>query len=618
MTATRIALLLSPRDLEPIRAAGPDLILIGVGVSLAEEYVTASTGIPAQNLNRFTDRGGVAPASRTVAEYVRRFLASARSTLPFEAVASQNDLYQYHLRLQYYGLRALEAALEALHPTELLLATPPYRRYWSPVRPAAGAFHAEQRTTATLAVKLCAAMGVSTGFLGGAGWRRHLPVWPQQTVRRLAIGSFKVLQFLAKQRAVGRPRGAPGADGGIVMVVRTDSEVLSAHPITLALRERGIGVEYVRDEILSSKSTAARLDALGEPSTAIGASTGWSGLVKAWFQRARRVNLNVNFAAGDTPRHAADAVLGQPDIWRSMRRRLLDFAFDQRHFAIDLAAYLQARRARGVVTFAHVDQWGPVIAHAAYAEGLPCLAVQNAVQDPEEYPRLYWADEYCVESTYLRDQLVALGYPSERIHATGLPRFVNDLPATLQSADERQSHRTIVVLTQPMYEEYFETILRVAGAFAARHGWQVCVKLHPRQAANSYAGLIAELSAQAQFRVEQQMPLEQVLAATSIVVSVVSSAMLNAIFQGVPTVSLLPVEERHLDLAYTCHPSVVTVQSGPALAASLDELADDFPARFAVFLHERLRYLDVHATIEPTADATRNVVDLIGKVIVCR
>lgn len=611
----RAGLILQETDLAVLASKKLDVALIMPAVKLPEATVSRILGCTASNVNRFMPYGAVAPASRITARHIRAFLDTSHS-LPLEAVASQNDLYQYHLRLQFYGVEALEKALCDLRPDVLVIATPPYRRYWSPMRPAVGKLHLETRTTAWLAAKLAGEMAIDCEYVGPTKLRRLLPVWPQQIVRRILLEGFRALKLMQKCASAQR-EAVPEVDrGAIAMVVRTDSEVLSAHPAALALRARGWPVSFVHDEILSSQTTLDRLKALGETSTPIGKMGGWSSLARAFATYPRRVAASPHFADAQIPASVAEKILRSPQIWKSMARRLLDFAVDQRHFYLELSRYTDRNACRALVTFAHVDQWGPVVAGVANDANIPCIAIQNAVQDPEEYPRLCWADQYCIESSYLRRRLIDLGYPADRLAATGLPRFMNTLPAAIQPAETRQAHRTIVILTQPLYEQYFEDLIRRSAAFAGQLDWTLIIKLHPREMRDAYAQLADELASTATIRVEQQTPLEEILDATSLVVSVVSSAMLNAIFSGIPTIAFLPIEENHLDLIYTSHPVTTTTRSQAEFESALTNFGERYAKHFALFQENRLNYLSTYAVIEPSDDATANVVGIIESALI--
>src|SRR5690606_5096777 len=127
-------LALSRNDLPLLATSGLDMILIPAGLALSESDVTYATGCAAQNLNRFAAQGAIGPISHRLAPLIRGFIA-AISDPPIEALACQNDVYQYHLRLQFYFLVTLEAALESFPDPVLVLATPAYLAYWSPMRP---------------------------------------------------------------------------------------------------------------------------------------------------------------------------------------------------------------------------------------------------------------------------------------------------------------------------------------------------------------------------------------------------------------------------------------------------------------------------------------------------
>ena len=615
---TRIGLVLSARDLPVLKAHRPDIVLIPAGLALPEEEVAAAIGCPAYNLNRYTTQGAIAPASSRIAPFIRDIMADL-AEVPLEALASQNDLYQYHLRLQFYFLQSLEAALSINPQAVLIITTQPYGRYWSPMRPEMGRLHDPARTYALLTLRLAKRRGMrvelprSTGRLAD---RLSLPV--RASIRLTLIEIYRGLQLVRKcwrsrsdgiSRASVQERVQTGSNRPIGIIVRTDSEVVSASFLCRELDARGESYLLLQDEMLSSQTTRQRLQALGFSYVSLGSLTGLGGLVRAWLSMPRRlVSRGALAPDGDD---GPSSVIAAPDVRAEMRRRLLDFALDQRHFAYELDAAIRHFSLRALVTYAYVDQWGAVIRETGRRRGLQTVAIQNAAQDPEEYPRLAWADHYCVESRHLKQRLIEMGYPEAALSATGLPQFAADLPKRIMSGNERQEKRAILVLTQPIYSRYFEAIIRLGAKVAADHDMRLIVKYHPRQSSSDYAEAIADARHCVDVDIRQRESLDDVLNEASLTISVVSAALFRAIYLGVPAFSLLPVEERHLDLDYVRHPVMRTVESTVELDTALREFLEDYGDRFESYEDARHLYLTEYGDFEPGRDPQANVADIV-------
>lgn len=614
----RIGLALARKDLPRLAAERLDIILVPAGFSLPEDDVARITGCVTHNLNRFVAQGAIAPASRQIAPVIRQFMSTVVDA-PIEAIASQNDLYQYHLRQQFFFLKTLQEALTSIPQPVLILVHEPYGKYWSPMRPDIGRLHQHSRIYALLAVRLAAKLRIPVEKKF-----RHSPVLEyaevffRSVIRSTLIEGYRLWKLAAKclrARADARHHtsrvagGDPCQPGPIGIVVRTDSEVLSALPLCRELERRRIPYLVIQDELLGSQTTRSRLLEVGLPFISIGAMSGLTGLLRALLTKPRKIK----YAPPSVPpsADAALATISERDIWDQLADRLLDYSLDQTHFALELRAIIDVYRPRCLVTYAYVDQWGPVIQECGRKHGLKTVAVQNAALDPEEYPRLNWADHFCVESLAVKQQLMTMEYPESLLTATGLPQFAGNLPESVCSAAERLSNRTILILTQPIYPELFDKIIRTCAQVAKAQGLKVVIKLHPRQDNTDYQSAIAYGRTLAPIDVAQREPLDTMLNEATVAVSVVSAALFRAIFLGVPTFSQLPIEEHHLDLYYVRHPVTRTVNSHAALGEELSAFLEDYVERFNRYLGFRNSYLAEHAVFEPTPDPTTNIADVI-------
>jgi hypothetical protein len=342
----------------------------------------------------------------------------------------------------------------------------------------------------------------------------------------------------------------------------------------------------------------------------VGSIGGVGGVLRAQLRKPAPLRLRPEPTAPGGS--ATDAILfGDPGVREELAARLMDFAVPQIHFGVELRAIAQRHRVACLVTFAYVDQWGAIIQRAGADLGIPTVAVQNAAQDPEEYPRLCWADHYCVESAYLKGRLVQLGYPPARLTATGLPQFSAVKQAPVFDAGLAFAHKRILLLTQPIYQEHYERLILACARLCADAGFELAIKFHPRQAGTEYKGAIEAARDMARVTVFQAESLDDLIQSSSVVVSVVSAALIRAVNLGAPTVSFLPVEERHLDLYYAHESTVFCVPDVAAFDALIRRALADYPGFYGQALQKRSHYLAVHAAFEPGADSAQNIVSVI-------
>ena len=298
-----------------------------------------------------------------------------------------------------------------------------------------------------------------------------------------------------------------------------------------------------------------------------------------------------------------------------MTERLFDFSLLQRHFSAELSAVIKSRDLRLLVTFAYVDQWGPVVQKTGQRAGIKTICVQNAAQDPEEYPRLAWSDHYCVESKYLKQELTSLGYPTDQITATGLPHYT-DGAISQENMVSTANKTTILLITQPIYESYYLSLIEWTSAYCASHKCDLAIKYHPRQMGDEYSEAIEKAAAVCQVKVYHREDLDQVLSDSKLCISVVSAAILKAINIGVPTISFLPKSETYLDLYYCSERNLFVAQTIEALRNLLDLSMNDFPEFWEEFKGRRQNYFDNHLTIEPTDVSTQNILEVLNAHIV--
>ena len=295
---------------------------------------------------------------------------------------------------------------------------------------------------------------------------------------------------------------------------------------------------------------------------------------------------------------------------RWMAARLFDFRMPQLHFKSELAALIASYDLKQLITFAYVDQWGPVVQATGADAGIKTICVQNAAQDPEEFPRLAWSDHYCVESLYLKDELRGFGYPPEKISATGLPHFTSGSKSQNELV-ETSGRPAILLVTQPIYYSYYVQLIRRLSQFCANNGCELHIKYHPRQLGDEYATTISEVSDICPIRIFHRESLDAALDHSKLSISVVSAAIVRSINYGVPALSFLPKSEKYLDIYYCAPENLFVADTFDALEQTLQGAMDNFPAFWKDFKSRRQHYIENHLNIEPTYDASVNIFKVI-------
>jgi len=614
----RIGILFADCDVFVLKSRRLDAVAIAPACPVNEAAIADALGVPTINLNDLIEKGEMARLSRDCARFIRQALGGIE--LPTEALASQNDIYQYHLRKQYLFHTALRRFLDGDHPvlsqkTTLVFAYSRLSRYESPMRPELDRFFRDFRTFGFLASKLAGERGIVCEFtdhLSGAVTR--LVDRMTFAARHFLLHSYMLAKLTQKTLAARRSAQANQTSGraAVGIIVRTDSEVISAKALVERLGARGIKTLIIQDELLASETTASRLHSLGLAYVPVGAATGLPGLIaaftKSWRKERKAIarsianNLRLDGAFMAVPEHR----------WATwMAERLFDFGLLQRHFAAELGALIDSHELRLLVTFAYVDQWGPVVQKTGQKVGIKTVCVQNAAQDPEEYPRLAWSDHYCVESKYLKQELIALGYPSDNITATGLPHYT-DGAINQSDMTSTADKSTILLITQPIYESYYLSLIEWLSAYCAAKNCDLAIKYHPRQMGDEYSKAIKKASTLCRVRVFHREDLGHALSDTKLCISVVSAAILKAINIGVPTISFLPKSEKYLDLYYCSEDNLFVAQTIDALRDLLDHANDHFPDFWAEFERRRQNYLDNHLTIEPSDISAQNILEVLN------
>lgn len=616
----RIGILLRSKDIKNLATRNVDVLLIIPGSDIDEADIKCLTDLTCVNLNDYLEKGEISKISRSTASFIRSFMCDIEG--PNEAIASQNDLYQYHLRAQLLFLTALERYLITLDCYTLVFNVKRYDRYYSPMRPDMGLFYNPTRTLAFLAAQLAIKSNQDVEFNSGMPINvvqsviDSLMLYARKKVTNLFIYGklFQKVAVSLGKKYTKNPffdQGFNDVQEKIGIIVRTDSEVISAS--YLVRHYESVGQKYVviQDEILSSTTTVSRLENLNIKYVPIGCLGGFSTLLTSLFSSSK-----LNYKTGKQRPYGfeqsiAESVLfSDKHVIQELKDRLLDFFVPQLHFATELSLMIKQFNICKLVTFAYVDQWGGIVKAVGDDFRIKTFAIQNAAQDPEEYPRLCWADHYCTESLYLKQCLINLGYPESKISGTGLPHYTPNSTSDKIEVNVSQSNQ-IVILTQPIYERYYNQLIAAASKFCSDYDYVLAVKYHPRQVGNEYSSAIDLASNICNVKVYKSESLDDIVLSSKMAISVVSAAILRTLNLGVPTVSFLPKSEKYLDLYYTDDNNLFVVSDIPAFIDLLVKFHNDHSVMLRSFESKLEHYVSQHCTFEPTQSPLANVINVI-------
>jgi hypothetical protein len=618
----KTGLVFEEKDLKEFRTNGAfELLLLPPGFSRTVSDTEAITGIHCLSLSEFVEKGEISRLSTQVAPAIRSLMSRIRSD-SIEAKSSQGDLYQYHLRLQWLYVVALDRFFDTHPDVDLWFALEPYQIYDSPMRPEAGVLYSNSRLLAYLASKLAHCKGMKIRTLIE---RNPQLVRVVDTTRRISrkvmfklLLSIKLVQKVLRARRRSDTLNAltdSSPFGSVGIIVRTDSEVTSASHLIQSLLSEGIPFCVIHDEMISSTTTLKRLESMGIKSVSVGSMLGLTGVLRAWCTLEPRLTLDAPTPELTACSHPEQVLLRNEDVLSHLKARLHDFHSIQLNFRLELNEIICRYRLGLLVTYAYIDQWGGVIKAAGDQFGIKTFAIQNAAQDPEEFPRFGWADFYCVESQYLKQKLLSLGYPSEKLAATGLPHFSSVDSRLLAHKDLDMSKKQLLILAQPIYKSYFEAVIGACASFAKKNDFFLAIKYHPRQRGNEYDEFIQKNVYDLNIQIYQQEPLDEIITKSSAVISIVSAALIRSINLGTPTISFFPMEEQYLDLYYANNSNLYCVSSIQQLTDLLELMSNDELAFRNGFETRRSNYLKEHTSFEPTDNPNANIMNYLLKIL---
>ncbi|EOC7459388.1 hypothetical protein GU260_14340 [Vibrio cholerae] len=619
----RLGVLLRYADLSRLINRNVDVLVIIPGSDFDEFDVKCATDIACINLNDYITKGEISSLSQVTANFIREFIKDIDG--PEEALSCQNDLYQYHLRVQYLFLIAFERYLKSLRNYTVIFDTRRFHKYFSPMRPDLGILYSSSQTLAFIGSALVEQMGGKVEFKVN-GLPNFVNVFTDyfRFLLRKKITSFFIVSKIFQKVIFSTVKKyfktsdfvvtEFDSDNKIGIIVRTDSEVISASYLIDYYKSSGDKYIVIQDEILSSTTTVDRLESMNIKYVPVGYVGGFSTLLSSLFQSSKLLYSNYPKAMSINCNNFSEEVLFKDNnVLNELKDRLLDFFVPQRHFANELSLMVEKFNISKLITFAYVDQWGGVVKSVGDKYGIKTIAIQNAAQDPEEYPRLCWADHYCVESMYLKRRLIKLGYPEDKITGTGLPHYtVNSLSNQIKVniCDNNQ----ILILTQPIYDRYYNQLIEAAADFCAVHDYQLAIKYHPRQLGNEYNTSIELARDKCVVKVYKSESLDNLVLSSKLAVSVVSAAILRSLNLGVPTLSFLPKSEKYLDLYYTDSANLFVVSDIKSFRDFLEMLNKDY-AEFLSHFEEKLQhYIAEHCIFENTQVPLLNVASIIHAV----
>lgn len=610
-------IMLSPEDVKRFENAAVSALVIFPGVELDRKRIQQQLHVPTYLLADLAD-GTVdyLSLSREISPVINEFFDEILPRdLPPEYGDCRNDIYSYHLRTQYYGLRLLEEFARRYRPGKVILNTVPYRKYWSPERPARRFLHAPERAEALLVRRLCEAMGlpVETPCSGPEG---RLVFAAQRGVRKAAIVAYKVARVLQKARAakahevsLARPQTN---HTGVAFILRGASEVATVEPVIRALESiENTTVTLIRDELLLTPGVKQQLESRGLTYVSIGSKLGVWGVLKAFLKASFRPRMRIRRVPSASGGPTALAVVANSwDIWCDMAERAAESYGEQLWFEQELTGLCGQIRPSAIVTCSMVDLWGPTIARVGRSSGARVIAIQNATHLPETFPQMGWADLYCVQSTSLRERMVRAGFPPNRITATGLPHLSTENVPENWRRDQTE-RPCVLVTTQPHLHLENTEMVRATALACKAAGASLRVKLHPREVEANYKGLMDEIL---KFLPEAELThgdsVEQAMTGVALLVSRMSTTILRAITMGVPAIAYAPAEYRHLRIDYLEHPVTYTVREFDDLTAALIRILGDYSAYYNVYVHRRSDFLEREAFIN-AGSPTTNIVSVI-------
>jgi hypothetical protein len=618
----KIGIIFEKKNLAKFRERGNfDLLLLPPGFSLSTAHSEVLSGVKCLSLSEFIENGEISKLSTQVAPVIRD-LMSRLCSKSVEAQSSQNDLYQYHLRLQWLYVVALDRFFQRNLDIDCWIATKPYKKYDSPMRPEMGILYNNARLLSYLAVSLASSKGMTIRILDMRFLRLlHIADTVLQIARknlfRLFLSIKLVQKILRARRRSHHLISVPDSSSrySVGIIVRTDSEVISASYLIKSLQRDGVPYCVIHDEVISSTTTLKRLESMGIQSVSIGAMLGLTGVMRAWLTKTPLLDLDPPISNLEFSSDTEFVMIRNEEILDHLKNRLNDFFSIQVNFRIELEQIIKRYRIGLLVTYAYVDQWGGVIKAAGDLFGIKTLAIQNAAQDPEEYPQLCWSDFYCVESFYLKNKLISLGYPSEKIAATGLPQFSSFDKSLYERKHKDIYCNNLLILTQPIYHEYFENLIEFFANFSKENGFNLSIKYHPRQKGDEYNKVIVKNNQGINIRIYKDESLDELILNSTAVISVCSAALIRSINIGTPTISFLPVEERHLDLYYANNANLYCVSTLEELTALFNLMIADEPSFRSGFEERRNHYMKEHATFEPTTNTLNNIMLSLLKIL---
>jgi hypothetical protein len=164
---------------------------------------------------------------------------------------------------------------------------------------------------------------------------------------------------------------------------------------------------------------------------------------------------------------------------------------------------------------------------------------------------------------FYRKVLVEIfSYPDDRVKVVGNPQYENlstSSPLILQRDQIFQSlsldpYKSIILVTTSMHqtkygrEDYDVLIVEsLAESFSGRKDIQVIVKVHPAEDITAYSNVIAKFNA-SNFRLVEEFPIQPLIAVCDIIVSVLSTTIIEGMVMNKPVVIAQASEKIHRDL----------------------------------------------------------------------
>lgn len=294
----------------------------------------------------------------------------------------------------------------------------------------------------------------------------------------------------------------------------------------------------------------------------------WRNLLK---YRMRFVHVE-NFLSRTMRLRARDSALMLNDMWKKMRDSLTPifswqgYSFDSLLVSAidDIASDFERIVCEIEGTYALYEKLNPnivllrasvsaqthfsILPLVAKNSGIPSLELQHGLEylGPGSWSRNHAAEYIAVYGPLVKRELVAIGYPGERVREIGSPRFdTYRTKFAIEVGGEKLPQKLIILCIAPdirpfeIYDSYSaeDYFVSVAKASASVKDVHVIIKLRPGLAGEAMLRkIIDQVFSGISHTIAQYESLNDLYLKSTVVVSCFSTAILEALQAGVPVI----------------------------------------------------------------------------------